>query len=80
MFQMLQLARLRKLELPAATLSLRNGTPRVIITDEAAIPDALCRFKREPDKAAIKTTIQDGGYVAGATLSNAEETISIRTR
>jgi Siphovirus Gp157. len=80
MFQMLQLAQLRKIELSAATLSLKNGSPRVIITDESAIPDDLCRFKREPDKAAIKAKLQSNGHVAGATLSNAEENLAIRTR
>ncbi len=80
MFSLLQMAQLRKVELPAATLSLRNGTPYVIITDETVLPDNVIRFKREPDKAKIKAALETGAHVPGATLSNAEETISIRTR
>src|SRR5262245_8580308 len=34
-FKVMQAADLKKVELPEATLSVRNGTPKVIITDEA---------------------------------------------
>ncbi len=80
MFQMLQAANLRKLELPEATLSIRTGSPKVIITDDTAIPDAFVRIKREPDKAKIKVALQDGTRVPGTTLSNAEENLAIRTK
>lgn len=78
-FDLMQTAGLKKVELPIATLSVRNGVPRVIITDELAIPDSLCRFKREPDKTKIKEALSDGP-VTGATLSNIEPTLSIRTK
>ncbi len=80
MLQMLQAANLRKLELPECTLTVRNGSPKVIVTDEAAIPETFIRIKREPDKAGIKTALQDGTPVPGATLSNAEENLAIRTK
>ncbi len=79
MFNLLQMTQLRTIELPQATLSLKAGIPRVMITDESALPDDLCRFRREPDKPKIKAALQTR-HVPGATLSNAEETISIRTR
>jgi hypothetical protein len=80
MFAMLQLAHLRKLELPEATLSVRAGVPRVLVTDEAALPDELCRIKREPDRAKIKEALSEFKPVPGATLSNAEDTFAIRVR
>lgn len=81
MFKILQAGDLKKLELPEATLSVRNGTPKVIITDEAALPswDSIWRIKREPNKAAIKALLE-GGPIPGATLSNAEPVLSIRTK
>jgi hypothetical protein len=40
LFKLMQAADLRKVELPEATLSVRNGTPRVVITDDPLFPDA----------------------------------------
>jgi hypothetical protein len=79
LFSLLQNAGLPKAELALATLSVRAGTPKVIITDEQALPDALCRFKREPDKIKIKEALTQG-HVTGATLSNAEPILSIRVK
>lgn len=81
-FQLMQAAEQKKIELPTATLSIRNGTPRVMIFDESAVPDEFCRFKREPDKTRIKEAMQQQltTFIPGATLSNAEPTLAIRTR
>ncbi len=79
MFSILQAAGLKKVVLPDATLSIRTGTPKVIVTDEAALPDILCRIKREPNKTAIKAALELG-EVPGALLSNAEDNLTIRTK
>lgn len=79
MFKVLQFAELRKVELPEATVSVRDGVQKVIITDEAIIPDILCRIKREPDKLKIKDLLKSGSPVRGAELSNAEPTLMVRT-
>jgi hypothetical protein len=79
-FRIMTAADLRKVELPEATLSIVNGQPRVLITDETIIPDVLCRIKREPDKTRIKEMLKDGKEVRGAVLSNSEPHISIRTK
>jgi hypothetical protein len=79
-FRIMSLADLRKVELPEATLSIRAGTPKVIVTDEALIPDMLCRIKREPDKTKIKKSLLADNAVEGAVLSNAEHTLTIRTK
>lgn len=78
-FSLMQSANLRKLELPESTLSIRNGSPKVIITDEMDIPDELCRYKREPDKTKIKEALI-AGPVPGASLSNAEDVLAIRIK
>lgn len=81
MFKAMQWGELKKVELPEATLSIRAGTPKVMVFDEAAIPDELCRFKREVDKAKLKEALLDlTKPVPGATLSNAEPTIAIRIK
>jgi hypothetical protein len=80
MFAMLQLAHLKRLELPEATISQRIGVPRVIITDETALPDDFVRIVRTPDKAKIKEALNGFVAVPGATLSNAADTISIRVK
>jgi hypothetical protein len=79
LFNLLQNAGLKKAELALATLSVRAGTPKIIITDEEAVPDELCRFKREPDKVKIKDALTKS-HVAGAALSNAEPVLSIRVK
>ncbi len=80
MFQMLQAAHLRKLEMPEATLSVRLGVPKVVVIDETALPDEFCRIKREPDKAKIKQALAELKSVPGAALNNAEDTIAIRVK
>jgi len=80
MFSAMQWCDVQKIELPAATLSIRAGTPKVVITDEAAIPAALTRTKVEPDKTAIKAQLSLGVDVPGAMLSNAEPSLTVRVK
>ena len=79
-FKLMQQADVRKIELPIATLSIRAGQPKVIITDEAALPEHCIRTKREPDKVAIKEQLAGGQAVPGAELSNAEPTLAVRVK
>lgn len=79
-FRIMEAADLKKWELPEATISIRNGSPKVIVTDEKVLPDAVCRFRREPDKTKIKSWIESGQSVPGAVLSNPEPALSIRTK
>lgn len=79
-FEILQAADLRKAELPEATLSIANGKPRVIITDDTKLPPDCWRVKREPNKTRIAELFAAGTTVYGATLSNAEPHLVVRTR
>jgi hypothetical protein len=78
MHKILDAADLRKVELPEATISIRNGTPKVIIIEQNELPDYYIRIKREPDKTLIGAALKAGSTVPGAALSNSEPTISIR--
>lgn len=80
-FRILQAANLKKIELPESTLSIRNGSRKLIgESDPAMLPDHFCRIRRELDRAAIRKALEDGATVAGFELSNAEPTLSIRTK
>ncbi len=79
-FNLLQWGMLRKVELPEATLSIRAGVPKVIVTDESKIPKAFQRVKTEPDKIKIKAALEEGKDIPGVELSNAQETLTIRIK
>jgi hypothetical protein len=76
-FKVMNTAELRKAELPEATLSIRNGQPRVVIINDREIPDEFTRIKKEPDKTKIKAALQAHENVNGAALSNAESVLAI---
>ncbi|MGX9980662.1 siphovirus Gp157 family protein [Methylobacterium fujisawaense] len=70
---------LTKLEGPDLTATVSDGKPKVVITDEAALPDDACVFKREPSKTAIAAALAEGS-VAGAEWSNPAPVLTVRTR
>lgn len=77
-FRIMTAANLRKAELAEATISIRPGAPKVVVTAEAELPDDYFRTTRSVDKAAIRDAIKAGKFVPGAELSNGEDTLSIR--
>jgi ElaB/YqjD/DUF883 family membrane-anchored ribosome-binding protein len=78
-FEALQRAGERKMELPIATVSVRKVPPSVIILDDQQLPEQYRVHTWRPDRAAIGVALKDGTAVPGATLSNGGETLSIRT-
>lgn len=79
-FKIMSDGHMQKCERPEGTLSIRNGTPKVIVTNESVIPERYMRVKYEPDRIAIKDALARGDNVPGATLSNSEPALSIRTK
>ena len=79
-FKVLVQAGVKKLELAAATLSIRAGQSKVIVTDEARLPPDCIRTRTEPDKVAIKDRLARGEPVDGAELSNSEPTLAVRVK
>lgn len=70
---------LKKLDAPDFTASVAAGRPKVLITDEAALPDDVCVLKREPSKAAIAAWLAEKPC-PGAELSNATPSLTVRAR
>lgn len=66
--------------LPEATLTVRRGAQKVIVTDENAIPSDYTKTRTEIDKTAIKRALEGGTIVPGAELSNSEPFLMIRTK
>jgi len=70
----------RKLVLPAATVSRLAGRTRAVIDAPGDVPTQLCRIKREPDSAAIKAALEAGETVPGARLETGAPSVSVRVK
>ena len=78
--RLMNVASLRKVQLPEATLSIRSSPPAVRIIDESFIPESFIRVVRSPNIMEIKKALKDGQDVPGAALSNNPDTIAILTK
>lgn len=72
----------RRYESAQATVSLRQGSPGVVVTDESQIPLQYWRVEtsRRVDRAAILAALRQGEDVEGTVLANGMPTLSVRTR
>jgi hypothetical protein len=77
---LLECAGVDKLTLAEATLSIRDVSPKPIVTDEAAVPDEFCRFTRKPDMTAIKAGLESGAVISGVSLDNGGNSLTIRRK
>jgi hypothetical protein len=77
---MLEVA-LKKVTAPDFTITLRPGSPAVVVIDEKAIPDGYWE-PREPrlDRYRLLTDLKYGAVVDGAMLSNPEPVLAVRIR
>jgi chromosome segregation ATPase len=74
-------ANVSKIEMAAATVSIRNGQPQLVgDIDPMDLPVDLVRTTIEPDKTAIKNALKAGREVPGYALSNAPPQLTIRIR
>lgn len=74
-------ADLKKVELPEATLSVRNVPPKVIgEPDPNILPDNLVITARSPNRVAIKKALEAGEQVNGCQLSNGDIALTIRVK
>ncbi|MEQ9689523.1 MAG: siphovirus Gp157 family protein [Bauldia litoralis] len=71
----------RKIQAPDFTVSVRPGSPALVVTDEGAVPSSYWR-PRDPilDRAGLISDLKRGSVIEGATLSNPEPVISVRIR
>lgn len=72
---------LKKITAPDFTVSIRPGMPALMVIDEAAVPKTYWepgppRLKRQD----LTHDLKNGEEVAGATLSNPEPILTVRTK
>ena len=77
---LMESAKLDKLPLPEATLSIRKVPPKPVVSDPEAVPENLCRIKKTPDMAAIKAEVESGRAVPGVTLDNGGVSLTVRRK
>ena len=72
---------IKKITAPDFTVSLRAGSPALMVVDETIIPQGFWE-PRDPrlDRAGLLAELKAGTEIAGAQLSNPEPTISVRVR
>ena len=73
-------ARIDKLTLPEATLSVRAVPPKAVVTDEAAVPDEFCKITRKPDLTAIKAGVEAGAAIPGVSFDNGGTSLTVRRK
>jgi hypothetical protein len=67
----LQEAGLPRLDAPDLSATVAKGKPPLVITVPAEqLPDTVCRIKREPDKAKVRSFIEAGLQIEGVSLGN----------
>lgn len=74
-------ADIKKLMQPDFTVSVRTGSPSIIIVSEDEIPDAF--WTPQPaklDRHGVLASLKSGQVVPGAVLSNASPNLSVRTK
>lgn len=72
---------LKKITAPDFTVSIRPGTPSLMVIDESAVPKTYWepgppRLKRQD----LAQDLKNGEEVAGAVLANPEPVLTVRTR
>ena len=77
---LMECAQVDKLPLPEATLSVRKVSPKPVVTDPEAVPDAFCKITKKPDMAAIKAAVEQGASLPGVSLDNGGSSITIRRK
>ncbi len=74
-------AAIKKITAPDLTISLRAGTPSLVVIDETAIPQSYW-VARQPrlDRQSLQADLKRGAAVPGVTLNNSEPVLSVRTK
>ena len=72
---------LKSIKAPDFTLSLRTGSPALIVVDESVIPEFYWEA-RDPclNRFQLLTDLKRGASIPGAQLSNPEPVLTVRVR
>jgi Siphovirus Gp157 len=71
----------KKIQAPDFTVSLRPGTPALMVIDEAAVPSIYWE-PRDPklNRQGLLADLKQGAEITGVSLSNPEPVLSVRTK
>ena len=72
---------LKKITAPDFTVSIRPGTPALLVLDEAAVPSIYWE-PREPrlNRQELLSELKEGAEIEGVALFNPEPVLSVRTK
>ena len=72
---------LKKITAPDFTVSIRPGTPALLVLDEAAVPSIYWE-PREPrlNRQELLSELKEGAEIEGVAISNPEPVLSVRTK
>jgi hypothetical protein len=72
---------LKKITAPDFTVSIRPGTPALLVLDEAAVPSIYWE-PRDPrlNRQELLSELKEGAEIEGVVLSNPEPVLSVRTK
>lgn len=73
-------ANIQKVDAPDYTISNTEGQKRVIITDEDAVPNELCKIERTPLKMKIAEELKSDRFVPYAVWSNPDRVLKVLTK
>jgi hypothetical protein len=73
-------ARLTKLALPEATVSLRTLPAAPKVADEDALSDTYCKLIRKPDMEAIRDAYKQGIPIPGVVITNGGASLTVRRK
>jgi hypothetical protein len=72
---------IKKITAPDFTVSIRPGTPSLLVLDEAAVPSIYWQpVAPRLDRQGLVNELKEGTDIKGVTLSNPEPVLSVRTK
>ena len=72
---------LKKITAPDFTVSIRPGTPALMVLDEAAVPSIFWQPSAPRlNRHGLLSELKDGAEIQGVALSNPEPVLSVRTK
>ena len=72
---------LKKITAPDFTVSIRPGTPALLVLDEAAVPSIFWQPSAPKlNRQGLLSELKEEAEITGVTLSNPEPVLSVRTR
>lgn len=76
---LMEMAKLDKLMLPEATVSIRDVAPKVIFPQTDLVPDEFCKFERKLDRDKLKS-VDPENLPSWATIDNGGKSLTVRRK